>query len=62
MFIYDIKEQLNNLPEPYKTQLSETPDEILFQAFSKELQGILDCIDVGIYVVDSQKRIVAIKK
>ena len=23
MFIYDIKEQLNNLPEPYKTQLSE---------------------------------------
>ena len=62
MFIYDIKEQLNNLPEPYKTQLSETPDEILFQAFSKELQGILDCIDVGIYVVDSQKRIVAINK
>jgi len=60
MFIYDIKEQLNNLPEPYRTQLSETPDEILFQAFCKELQGIIDCIDVGIYIVDAQKRIVAI--
>lgn len=62
MFIYDIKEQLNNLPEPYKTQLSETPDEILFQAFSKELQGILDCIDAGIYIVDDKKRIVMINK
>lgn len=62
MFIYDIKEQLNNLPEPYKTQLSETPDEVLFQAFSKELQGILDCIDAGIYIVDDKKRIVMINK
>lgn len=62
MFIYDIKEQLNNLPEPYKTQLSEIPENILFQAFSKELQGIIDCIDAGIYIVDDTKSIVFINK
>ncbi len=62
MFIYDINEQLNNLPEPYKTQLSEIPEDILFQAFLKELQAIIDCIDAGIYIVDAEKRIVAINK
>ena len=62
MFIYDIKEQINSLPEPYRTQFSEAPDEILFQVFSKEIQGILDCVKVSIFIVDAEKRIVAINR
>lgn len=62
MFIYDINEQIDTLPSPYKEQLRDMPDEVLFHAFSKELNSILDCIDVGVYIVDAKKRIVAINK
>jgi len=62
MFIYDINEQINILPEPYRTQFSEVPDEILFQVFSKEIQGILDCVKVAIFIIDAEKRIVTINR
>ena len=62
MFIYDLKEQTNLLPSPYKEQLAEIPDDILYQFFSREIDAILDCVDTGIIIVDANQKVVSINR
>ncbi len=62
MFIYDIKKQFETLPSPYKEQLQSIPEGILFQAFEKEIQSILDCIDVGIFIVDGNAKVLTMNR
>lgn len=62
MFIYDIQKQFDTLPSPYREQLKSIPEDILFQAFEKEIQSILDCIDVGIFIVDGKGKVLTMNQ